>query len=40
MGLVEFPDLEPAVGSKVEEHVEAAVKRVFAFRRIVIFFLL
>ena len=31
MGLVEFSDLEPAVGSKVKEHVEAAVERVFIF---------
>ena len=40
MRLVEFSDLEPAVGSKVEEYVETAVERVFAFRRIFIFFLL
>ena len=40
MGLVEFSDLEPAVGSQVKEHVEAAVERVFAVRRIFIFFLL
>ena len=40
MGLVEFSDLEPSVGSKVKEYVEAAVERVFAFRRIFIFFLL
>ena len=31
MGLVEFSDLEPAVGSKVKEYVEAAVERVFIF---------
>ena len=31
VGLVEFSDLEPAVGSKVKEYVEAAVKRVFIF---------
>ena len=31
MGLVEFSDLETAVGSKVKEYVEAAVERVFIF---------
>ena len=31
MRLVEFSDLEPAVGSQVKEYVEAAVKRVFIF---------